>query len=80
MRVFVEDDLARGVAPTARVYCDACERARPAAGSISYDRYALCNSCAVEYEAARARGLLGTPGRFVRDKHFGEGDLYVLPD
>src|SRR5438552_15576556 len=33
MLVFIEDDLARGISPTARVYCDACERARPAVGS-----------------------------------------------
>ena len=52
----------------------------PAAGFIQYDRYSMCNHCAIEYEAARLRGVVGTPGQFVRDKHFGEADYYVLPD
>src|SRR5438132_5894308 len=43
MRVFVEDDLARGIAPSSRFYCDGCERGRPAAGFIQYGRYSLCN-------------------------------------
>lgn len=78
MRVFVEDDLARGVDETRRTYCDGCERARPTAGFIQYDRYALCNACATEYEVARARGLVATPGQYIRDKRFGEGDSYTL--
>jgi hypothetical protein len=79
LSLFVEDDIARGVAAFSRLFCDACQRARPAAGFIQYGRYATCNACAIEYEVARARGLLGTPGQFVRDKRFGEGDAYVLP-
>lgn len=78
MLLFVEDDLARGVSAGSRIYCDACERPRPAAGLIKYERYVLCNVCAVEYEVARARGLVATAGRYVRDKHFGEGDGYAL--
>lgn len=78
MRVFVDDDLARGIEPQRRLYCDGCERARPAAGFIQYERYAMCNECATEYEVARARALLASPGQFIRDKRFGEGDFYAL--
>ena len=80
MRLFVDDDLARGVRRTDRMYCDACQRPRPAAGVIRYSRYALCNGCATEYEVARAGGALSTPGQFVRDKHFGEDERYVIAD
>ncbi|HLZ72995.1 MAG TPA: hypothetical protein VKV26_24090 [Dehalococcoidia bacterium] len=80
MRLFIDDDLARGVRQTDRVYCDACQRPRPAAGVIRYGRYALCNGCATEYEVARAHGALSTPGQFVRDKHFGEDERYTLLD
>lgn len=79
LALFVEDDIARGVAAGSRIFCDACQRARPAAGFIQYGRYAVCNACAIEYEVARSRGLLSTPGQFVRDKRFGEGDAYALP-
>jgi formate dehydrogenase maturation protein FdhE len=78
MRVFVDDDLARGTEPQRRAYCDGCERARPAAGFIQYDRYCLCNDCATEYEVARARALVSTPGQYIRDKRFGDGDYYAL--
>jgi formate dehydrogenase maturation protein FdhE len=78
MKLFVDDDLSRGMAATSRNYCDACQRARPAAGFIQYDRYAICNCCATEYEVARARGTIASPGQFVRDKHFGEGEAYAL--
>ena len=78
MRVFVDDDLARGAEAQRRAYCDGCERARPAAGFIQYDRYCLCNGCATEYEVARARALVATPGQYIRDKRFGDGDYYAL--
>jgi|GEM_PF-3611164 len=78
MRVFVEDDLARGEEPHRRAYCDGCERARPVAGFIQYDRYSLCNDCATEYEIARARGIVASVGHYVRDKRFGEGEYYAL--
>ncbi|HZU77271.1 MAG TPA: hypothetical protein VFA70_10940 [Dehalococcoidia bacterium] len=80
MRLFVEDDLARGMVRQSRLYCDACEQARPAAGFIHYGRYALCNACAIEYEVARTRGQVTTAGQYVRDKHFGDGALYELSD
>ena len=78
MRIFVEDDVANGVAPHARMYCDACQSARPAAGFIRYDRHELCNGCATEYEVARVAGSVLTAGQYVRDKRFGEADSYSL--
>jgi hypothetical protein len=80
MKLFVEDDLARGVLGSGRIYCDGCERPRPSAGVITYGRYVLCNNCAIEYEVARARGAITMPGQYVRDKHFGDGDLHALAD
>lgn len=79
LALFVEDDVARGVPAFSRIFCDACQLARPAAGFIQYGRYAVCNACAIEYEVAHARGLLSTPGQYVRDKAFGEAEVYRLP-
>ena len=78
MQLFVEDDVAKGLSVDKRLYCDACERVRPAAGFIQYDRYSVCNACAIEYEVARARGLTATAGQYVRDKHFGEAEHYAV--
>lgn len=78
MQLFVEDDLERGVTSDQRLFCDACERVRPAAGCIKYDRYLLCNSCGIEYEVAHARGVSVSPGQYVRDKRFGETREYSL--
>ena len=78
MRLFVDDDLANGVSPTKKLYCDACQGAQPAPGFIQYDRHLLCNRCAIEYEVARARGFALSAGQFVRDKNFGEADAYAL--
>jgi hypothetical protein len=78
VRLFAVDDAARGVSPHARVYCDACDQPRPAAGSINYERYQLCNGCAVEYEVARARGALESVGQYVRDKRFGDGERHAV--
>jgi hypothetical protein len=80
MALFVEDDLARGTLPGQRLYCDACERVRSAAGFVRYVRYSFCNVCATEYEVARTRGVVVTPGQYLRDKRFGDGDLHALPD
>lgn len=80
MQLFIDDDLAQGVPPERRLYCDACERLRPAAGSIQYDRYLVCNTCGIEYEVARARGLTMSPGQYVRDKRFGETRVYALDE
>ena len=72
MQLFVEDDLTRGELAEQRLYCDACQRAQPAAGFIRYCRYQICNTCATEYEVAQARGLTLSAGQFVRDRQFGE--------
>ena len=79
MRLFIEDDLKNGVAADRRMYCDGCEQPRSMAGFIQYDRHALCNDCATEYEVARLRGLTCSVGEFVRDKVFGDAELYLLP-
>ena len=78
MQLFVDDDLAKGISLDQRLYCAACERPRPAAGFIQYSRYHVCNSCAIEYEIAHARGLTASPGQYVRDKNFGETGRYGL--
>lgn len=58
MHLFVEDDLANGVSPSRGLWCDACERVRPAPGFIRYEQRQVCNACATEYEIQRARGLV----------------------
>jgi hypothetical protein len=78
MRMLAADDAARGLLKDHRRYCDACQRAVCAAGFVQYDRYALCNHCATEYEVAAARQLASSIGRFVRDKNFGETGVYAL--
>ena len=78
MRLLAERDLAQGFLADRRRYCDACQRAVPAAGFVQYTRYAVCNHCAMEFEVASARGRAETIGRFVRDKNFGETGRYVL--
>jgi len=78
VRLFEVDDMDRGVSAADRMYCDACERPRPAPGAIHYERYTLCNGCAVEYEVARARGTLDSVGQYVRDKRFGDGERHVV--
>ncbi|HTE86281.1 MAG TPA: hypothetical protein VK821_16275 [Dehalococcoidia bacterium] len=78
MRLLADDDLARGFIADRRRYCDACERAVCAAGFVQYERYALCNHCATEYEVATVRGVTSSIGRFVRDKNFGETGVYAL--
>lgn len=80
MHLFVEDDEASGRMLHQRRYCDACERVRPAAGFIQYDRYALCNPCATTYEIARARGMAVSAGQYVRDHRFGETLAYSLEE
>jgi hypothetical protein len=64
----------------ARLYCDACEQAVPAQGCGRYTRYTLCAGCQQEYASAWATGLRVSPGQYVRDKRFGEGARYALPD
>src|SRR5690348_4760266 len=61
-----------------RLYCDACERARPAQGFVQERRYLLCEDCCREYEAGVASKRVSSAGQFVRDKHFGEAESYAL--
>jgi hypothetical protein len=72
MRLFVDDDLANGVAPLATRACDACRQQRPAPGFVRYEDRALCNLCATEYEVRRARGLSRSIGVYLdqfRERH-----------
>lgn len=55
MRLFADEDLARGVARSARRLCERCRHLRRAAGFIQYGATALCNPCATAYELARLR-------------------------
>jgi hypothetical protein len=61
-----------------KLYCDACERARPAQGFVQERRYLLCADCALEYAAGIASKRIASAGQYVRDKHFGEGESYAL--
>jgi hypothetical protein len=71
MQLFVEDDLGKAPRSCAHLACDACEQARPAEGFIQYGRYQVCNRCATNYEIAHAKGLVETPGQYIRDQRFG---------
>ncbi|HLZ71612.1 MAG TPA: hypothetical protein VKV26_17050 [Dehalococcoidia bacterium] len=64
MRLFVEEDAARGVDPRSSLPCHRCQSPRRAMGSVRYDRLTFCNECAVEYEIARARGAAESPAEF----------------
>ncbi len=61
--------------PAARRYCDACERAVPAAGCEHLDRYTLCAACRQDYLLTWTLGQRRSPGQYVRDKRFGEAAL-----
>jgi len=80
MHLFVEEDEASGLTLVQRRFCDACEKARPAAGFIQYGRYSLCNPCATAYEIAQARGMTLSAGQYVRDNRFGETMAYAMPE
>ena len=60
MRLFIEDDLHRGVSPFKRAYCHACGGFRPAAGAISYGSAGLCNPCSIGFELARLNRTVDT--------------------
>jgi hypothetical protein len=77
-RPLVMDVVPNGVSDLERAYCDACQQARPGAGSVQDGRYALCNACALEYALASAQGHAVTAGQFVRDKVFGETAAYLF--
>jgi hypothetical protein len=68
MRVFVEDDLSRGILPSSSRRCDACESFRPQVGFIQYEEYQVCNGCATNFELARMRGAATSIGPFLRTR------------
>jgi hypothetical protein len=78
MQVFVHDDRASGVPADKQMFCDACQTGRPARGFIQYDRHMVCNECAIDYEIARARGLVLSAAEFVRGRAF-EGPSAYTP-
>ena len=65
MQLFVEEDLAHGVAASARRGCERCRRQRPAPGFIHYGEAELCNTCATAYELARLRHATASVSAFV---------------
>ena len=65
MQLFVEEDLAHGVARSTRRSCERCRRNRPAPGFIHYDEADLCNACATAYELARLRHATASVSAFV---------------
>jgi hypothetical protein len=79
MQDFVEEDLARGIAPDTQLDCDACRWSRPMPGFIRYGCYQLCNRCATAYEVAQAQGEVDSPGQFLRDVYRGDRGLVALP-
>jgi hypothetical protein len=70
MHIFVEDDLASGVSADQKLACDACRTEQQAPGFIQYDRHFVCNSCAGDYEIARAEGKVQSAADFVRGRAF----------
>ena len=54
-----------GVSAGSRIICHNCGHARPLRGAVRYDRYRLCNDCALRYELALAEGEVKTIGDFV---------------
>jgi hypothetical protein len=71
-QLFVEDDLAAGVAPDALAFCEGCVALRPEPGSVHCERYLLCNACSTEYEIARATRVVASVGQYVSGKLVGE--------
>jgi len=65
MRLFAEEDLAKGVPPNQRMRCDRCEMPKPLPGFVGYSTYKLCNDCSIEYELARAEGEVSTIEEFI---------------
>src|SRR5262245_16107086 len=55
MQLFVDDDLASGLAAQERRFCDVCQSERPLPGFIRYGDRTACNACATAFELARIR-------------------------
>jgi len=65
MRLFVEDDLARGVTASELICCAVCGRRKAAPGAVQYEQWLFCNPCATDYEIARMRALVRTPADYL---------------
>jgi uncharacterized protein (DUF983 family) len=65
IRGLVEMQMQTGVSASARALCHNCGDAKPLAGIAYYDRYRLCNDCALHYEMARAQGDVRTIDDFI---------------
>lgn len=78
MKLFIEDDVRKGITHEQRIYCEACEQPRPLAGAISYGHYLFCNACATEFEVAQTGGLALSAGQFVDDMRSCEAPVYTL--
>ena len=65
MRLFLEEDLARGVPADRRLVCQCCGMTKWAAGFVLYGRSPFCNECATELELSRLRGRCETAAEFL---------------
>lgn len=66
MWLFVEDDLANGVAADALRPCAGCRQEQPVAGFIRYGDRTVCNACATAYEISRTSGEVSNIEGFLR--------------
>jgi hypothetical protein len=64
MRILIEDDELRRVAPSAHARGGRCRADRPLAGSVEYDGIRLCNACATRFEVARLSGRVRSCAAF----------------
>jgi hypothetical protein len=65
MRLFLEEDLARGVPRDRQLLCQCCGVIKWAAGFVLYGRSAFCNECATELELSRLRGRCDSAAEFL---------------
>lgn len=68
MRLFLEEDLARGVPADRRLLCGCCGLTKWAAGFVLYGRTPFCNDCAAELELSRLRGRCDTAAEFLASR------------
>jgi hypothetical protein len=69
MRLFVDEDLAKGVSPSHERYCHGCQGGRSAPGFVRYGELELCHPCATDYELGRLSGLTQSAEEYVGDQH-----------
>ena len=65
IRSLALEHLQAGVSNSTLVICHNCGRPKPLAGVVQYDRYRVCNDCALQYELARAGGDVQTIKDFI---------------